>query len=235
MSSLKAWATTAHAPVTAQSVTPSSHSPPLQVQGQRRLQQTTARHVQLGQAPFPSTPPTPNLTQPNPHSTHPLTPRRCEGSATCSLHLHGMSSWDSLLTSLPSVYTNPTAPGVIMSSGNVGPPGVGLDDNDGWVQGGVLHNGIGLGRNGDDGCVGAGWCCCPRGCCPRVLLHTPTHFLQHVHPSSQDGVELASRGQLLRLQACSPCMPAPTPCTTTPMPRAQDVHMAVGGWGRDVE
>jgi len=69
--------------------------------------------------------------------THPRTRyehrhiHRCDNNRECFLHLHGASSWDSLLTSLPAVYTNPSAPGVIMSSGNVGPKGVGLDDNDG--------------------------------------------------------------------------------------------------------
>ncbi len=56
---------------------------------------------------------------------------RCEGKAECYLHLHGMSSWDSLVTSMPAVYSSASAPGVIMASGNVGQKGIGLDDNDG--------------------------------------------------------------------------------------------------------
>lgn len=92
--------------------------------------------------------------------------RRCDNSRECYLHLHGASSWDNLLTSVPSVYTNPSAPGVIMSSGNVGPKGVGLDDNDGWVlvfcAGGVVPSGSegrGCARAWTAttyGCVGAG-------------------------------------------------------------------------------
>ena len=42
-----------------------------------------------------------------------------------------MSSWDTMATSMPAVYSNPSAPGFIMASGNVGKQGVGLDDNDG--------------------------------------------------------------------------------------------------------
>ncbi len=45
-----------------------------------------------------------------------------------------MSSWDSMLLSMPAVYSNPSAPGIIMASGNVGVPGVGLDDNDGCAR-----------------------------------------------------------------------------------------------------
>ncbi|MEW5296835.1 MAG: hypothetical protein WDW36_000087 [Sanguina aurantia] len=56
---------------------------------------------------------------------------RCDGSALCYLHLHGMSSWDSMAAAVPAIYSNPSAPGMIMSTGNVGPKGVGLDDNDG--------------------------------------------------------------------------------------------------------
>ena len=62
---------------------------------------------------------------------HPPASCRCNGKPNCFLHLHGMSSWDSMVASLPSVYSNPSAPGFIMGTGNVGPDGVGLDDNDG--------------------------------------------------------------------------------------------------------
>jgi hypothetical protein len=36
---------------------------------------------------------------------------RCDGSAECYLHLHGMSSWDSMGIAMPAVYSNPSAPG----------------------------------------------------------------------------------------------------------------------------
>ena len=58
---------------------------------------------------------------------------RCGGKSPCYLHLHGMSAWDNMGSSLPAIYSNPSAPGVIMGTGNVGPLGVGLDDNDGCV------------------------------------------------------------------------------------------------------
>ncbi|KAL6759447.1 hypothetical protein V8C86DRAFT_2572580 [Haematococcus lacustris] len=75
---------------------------------------------------------------------------RCEGSAACFLHLHGMSSWDTMGDSLPAVYSNPSAPGFIMASGNVGIKGVGLDDNDGlctWLStdGGVSWRDVAVG------------------------------------------------------------------------------------------
>lgn len=75
---------------------------------------------------------------------------KCDNNRECFLHLHGSSSWDSLLTSVPSVYTSASAPGVIMSSGNVGPRGVGLDDNDGlctWLStdGGMTWKDVAVG------------------------------------------------------------------------------------------
>ena len=39
-----------------------------------------------------------------------------------------------MISTLPSVYSNPAAPGFIMGTGNVGRDGVGLDDNDGCAQ-----------------------------------------------------------------------------------------------------
>lgn len=42
----------------------------------------------------------------------------------------GASSWSGSIT-YPSVYSNPSAPGLLVGSGNVGGDGVGLDDNDG--------------------------------------------------------------------------------------------------------
>lgn len=56
---------------------------------------------------------------------------RCGGQADCRLHLHGSSSWFFGAIPFPSVYSHPSAPGVVMATGNVGTKGVGLDDNDG--------------------------------------------------------------------------------------------------------
>lgn len=56
---------------------------------------------------------------------------RCGGSPSCFLHLHGPSAWSSRSASLPAVYSNPSAPGLILATGNVAPVGQGLDDNDG--------------------------------------------------------------------------------------------------------
>ncbi|MEW5312182.1 MAG: hypothetical protein WDW38_003829 [Sanguina aurantia] len=75
---------------------------------------------------------------------------RCDGNALCYLHLHGMSSWDSMAAAVPAIYSNPSAPGMIMSTGNVGPKGVGLDDNDGlctWLStdSGVSWTDVGVG------------------------------------------------------------------------------------------
>eukprot|EP00197_Chlamydomonas_leiostraca_P003012 CAMPEP_0202867564 /NCGR_PEP_ID=MMETSP1391-20130828/9502_1 /ASSEMBLY_ACC=CAM_ASM_000867 /TAXON_ID=1034604 /ORGANISM="Chlamydomonas leiostraca, Strain SAG 11-49" /LENGTH=890 /DNA_ID=CAMNT_0049547617 /DNA_START=70 /DNA_END=2742 /DNA_ORIENTATION=- len=61
---------------------------------------------------------------------------RCDGRE-CYLHLHGMSSWDSVALSVPAVYSNPSAPGIIMASGNTAAKGDGLDSNDGlctWLS-----------------------------------------------------------------------------------------------------
>mmetsp|Transcript_15969 Transcript_15969/g.34497 ORF Transcript_15969/g.34497 Transcript_15969/m.34497 type:complete len:890 (+) Transcript_15969:138-2807(+) len=77
---------------------------------------------------------------------------RCSGSTTsCWLHLNGMSAWDSMSSTLPSVYSNPSAPGLIMATGNVAPTGLGLDDDlDGtctWLSsdGGVSWSDVGEG------------------------------------------------------------------------------------------
>ena len=56
---------------------------------------------------------------------------RCGGASACFLHLHGLSAWDNMGSSLPAVYSNPSAPGLVMATGNVAPLGVGLDGNDG--------------------------------------------------------------------------------------------------------
>jgi sortilin len=55
----------------------------------------------------------------------------CGGKPDCSLHLHGSSAWLYGSTQYPSVYSHPSAPGIIMASGNVGTKGIGLDENDG--------------------------------------------------------------------------------------------------------
>jgi hypothetical protein len=68
------------------------------------------------------------LSPPPPH-TH--THTRCDGEAECYLHLHGMSAWESPVAAMPAVYSNPSAPGLIMASGNTALQGFGLDDNDG--------------------------------------------------------------------------------------------------------
>ncbi len=78
---------------------------------------------------------------------------RCYGNAKCYLHLHGLSSWNSMGPALPAVYSNPSSPGLIMGTGNVGVDGVGLDGNDGWVpHGDVGWHAVGLG-----GGPGGGW------------------------------------------------------------------------------
>lgn len=56
---------------------------------------------------------------------------RCGGAKECSLHLHGASSWFFGAIQFPSAYSTPSAPGLIVASGNVAGEGYGLDDNDG--------------------------------------------------------------------------------------------------------
>jgi hypothetical protein len=43
----------------------------------------------------------------------------------------GSSSWFFGSIQFPSVYSNPSAPGLLVGSGNVAGEGSGLDDNDG--------------------------------------------------------------------------------------------------------
>ena len=43
----------------------------------------------------------------------------------------GASSWFFGAIQFPSAYSNPSAPGLLVASGNVAPEGYGLDDNDG--------------------------------------------------------------------------------------------------------
>ena len=56
---------------------------------------------------------------------------RCSGGGEgdCYLHLRGMSSWDSMATSYPAVYSNPSAPGFIMATGVSASKGMGLEDD----------------------------------------------------------------------------------------------------------
>ena len=55
---------------------------------------------------------------------------RCTGGADdCFLHLRGMSTWDSMASSFPAVYSNPSAPGFIMATGVVSATGLGLEDD----------------------------------------------------------------------------------------------------------
>lgn len=49
----------------------------------------------------------------------------------------GASSWFFGAIQFPSVYSNPSAPGLLMGSGNVGGDGIGLDDNDGCAAAAV--------------------------------------------------------------------------------------------------
>ena len=64
------------------------------------------------------------------HVSSPLYCLRCTGgSIDCFLHLRGMSTWDSLASSYPAVYSNPSAPGFIMATGVVSPMGLGLEDD----------------------------------------------------------------------------------------------------------
>jgi hypothetical protein len=49
-------------------------------------------------------------------------------------HTHtrtGASSWFFGAVQYPSAYSNPSAPGLLLASGNVAGPDAGLDDNDG--------------------------------------------------------------------------------------------------------
>lgn len=68
---------------------------------------------------------------------------QCSMNAPCYLHLHGPSNWLSVqevwrgYLSLPAVYSSPSAPGILMGTGNVASEGAGLDDNDGlctWLS-----------------------------------------------------------------------------------------------------
>ena len=59
---------------------------------------------------------------------------RCGGVAACFLHLHGPTSWGMRGASMPAVYSSPSAPGLVMATGNVAAAGQGLDDNDGCVH-----------------------------------------------------------------------------------------------------
>lgn len=73
---------------------------------------------------------------------------RCNGQSPCYLSLHGPSSWDNMDISVPAWYSNPSAPGLIMATGNVGPLGIGLDDNDGCARARARARASGRGRLG---------------------------------------------------------------------------------------
>jgi hypothetical protein len=62
---------------------------------------------------------------------------RCGGSDKCYLHLHGASSWFFGSVQFPSVYSHPSAPGLLVGTGNVAAEGLGLEDGDGWVTPGA--------------------------------------------------------------------------------------------------
>ncbi|KAI8465440.1 MAG: hypothetical protein J3K34DRAFT_525363 [Monoraphidium minutum] len=63
---------------------------------------------------------------------------RCGGApGNCSLHLHGASSWFFGSVQYPSVYSHPSAPGLLVGTGNVAPQGLGLEDGEGactWLS-----------------------------------------------------------------------------------------------------
>jgi sortilin len=57
---------------------------------------------------------------------HPVCKSSCPKGQPCYLHLHGASSWVRGSTERPSVYAAPSAPGLVMASGNLGPEKQGL-------------------------------------------------------------------------------------------------------------
>uniref|UniRef100_A0A383W6M8 VPS10 domain-containing protein n=1 Tax=Tetradesmus obliquus TaxID=3088 RepID=A0A383W6M8_TETOB len=76
---------------------------------------------------------------------------RCGGATNCSLHLHGSSSWFFGSIQFPSAYSNPSAPGLLVGSGNVAGEGSGLDDNDGVLVRSSNVAGEGSGLDDNDG------------------------------------------------------------------------------------
>ncbi|GAX79116.1 hypothetical protein CEUSTIGMA_g6556.t1 [Chlamydomonas eustigma] len=60
---------------------------------------------------------------------HPKCNRCIDLTSPCYLHLRGMSSWDSVASSFPAVYSNPSAPGFIMATGVTASNGLGLEDD----------------------------------------------------------------------------------------------------------
>lgn len=76
----------------------------------------------------------------------------CAGKAECYLHLYGLSTWVMGNAARPAVYSHPSAPGVVLGTGNVGPVGTGLGDSDGlctWISrdGGVTWEDIAEGAH----------------------------------------------------------------------------------------
>lgn len=61
-----------------------------------------------------------------------------DGLEHCYLHLRGMSTYDSMTSAFPAVYSNPSAPGFIMATGVTATVGMGLlDDSEGmctWLS-----------------------------------------------------------------------------------------------------
>jgi hypothetical protein len=61
---------------------------------------------------------------------------KCVCCCSCWCCCAGASSWFFGAIQFPSAYSNPSAPGLLVASGNVAGEGYGLDDNDGcvWLQ-----------------------------------------------------------------------------------------------------
>lgn len=55
----------------------------------------------------------------------------CSQCCCYFVHTTGASSWFFGAIQFPSAYSNPSAPGLLVASGNVAGEGYGLDDNDG--------------------------------------------------------------------------------------------------------
>ena len=53
----------------------------------------------------------------------------CTGPAPCYLHLNGMSPTSGMGVALPGVYSSPSAPGLVLATGNLASLGAGLDQS----------------------------------------------------------------------------------------------------------